>query len=388
MAKSRAPEAIETALASFERAVKLFPGSDVAPIALLDMASALNAAGRQEDALTAYRRVTTQFPQSLWAIRAELGAARALVRVGQTPRALEALGRVRARYGSRRETAGPELTRALEWSTLLYRLHLRPSMGQVPYAPSGRTFRLATGRLEDVIAVAVDRTDTVYAAREQGVSSFKADGTFASATAAQDVQNLFVTADGGVAILRKGGITFVGQPSPVQLTAPKPDKTIRPLEDVPAGVALSTGELLIADRETRTILRFASDGKHVGRFADGDPVRMSVDAFDNVALLDRESRGITVHGHDGRAVGKVPRRGTGYEFKNPVDMVFDSLGHLYVLDRDSGTVFVFNPQWQLVTQFSLPENAPGAFRRARAFGIDSVGRLHIFDDRGGLQTYQ
>jgi hypothetical protein len=61
-----------------------------------------------------------------------------------------------------------------------------------------------------------------------------------------------------------------------------------------------------------------------------------------------------------------------------------------VLDRNRGTVFVFsNDATRLVTSFSLPDKAPGAFFHAKALGLDSAGRLYIFDDQAErIQIYQ
>jgi hypothetical protein len=72
-----------------------------------------------------------------------------------------------------------------------------------------------------------------------------------------------------------------------------------------------------------------------------------------------------------------------------VDLAYDRLGYLYVLDRGKGSVLVFGPRNRLITTFTLPEKAPGAFTRARALSVDGAGRLYIFDERAKrIQVYQ
>jgi hypothetical protein len=98
-----------------------------------------------------------------------------------------------------------------------------------------------------------------------------------------------------------------------------------------------------------------------------------------VAALDRDSAVVLLK-RDGKTVRTFAKKGAGYEFKRPVDVAFDALGHLFVLDRGQSSVFVFGAQGQLLTTFTIPEKAAGAFRKAVAFAVDRAGRLYIHDD--------
>jgi len=60
-----------------------------------------------------------------------------------------------------------------------------------------------------------------------------------------------------------------------------------------------------------------------------------------------------------------------------------------VLDRGKSSVLVFGPKNRLITTFTIAENTPGAFTKARALGIDAAGRLFIFDEKAKrIQVYQ
>ena len=100
---------------------------------------------------------------------------------------------------------------------------------------------------------------------------------------------------------------------------------------------------------------------------------------DLVSVLDR----------DGKAVGKIATKGTGYELNEPTDVAFDALGHLNVLDRGRSAVYVFGPKSKLVSTLTVPDRSPGALNRAEAMGVDAAGRLYVFDDRSHrIQVYQ
>jgi hypothetical protein len=50
---------------------------------------------------------------------------------------------------------------------------------------------------------------------------------------------------------------------------------------------------------------------------------------------------------------------------------------------------IFSPAGAYLLTFTLPENAPGAFRRASAVALDSIGRLLVADDRAsGILVFQ
>jgi len=60
-----------------------------------------------------------------------------------------------------------------------------------------------------------------------------------------------------------------------------------------------------------------------------------------------------------------------------------------VLDRGKGSVYVFNPRYKLISTFTIAQNNPGSFARAKAMAVDATGRLYIFDERvKRIQIYQ
>jgi TolA-binding protein len=379
----RDPADVEAALASFERVAGLFPNSAAVPSSIYYAGDVLRIVRRYEEALERYRDLALRYPTSPWAARAMLGAALCLTQLGRPQTAMEGLQRVRAMH-----TASPEADTALRWNSILYRLYIRPPE-QPPYTYSGRVLGSQNARTKDVVGVLVNSRDEILLAHSAAVSVFESTGALARSIPADDPAALFLTPAGAAVVVREG--TFQPESSAaVSLSAPGPDGKLRAVTDVPSAVATSKGDWLVSDKKDKTILQFAPDGKYLKTFsANIEASRLALNALGDLAAIDRSGKAIVVFDRNGKPIGRLPARGPNYDLGNPVDLAFDPLGHLYVLDRERATVFVFGPQWKLVATFSIPEGSPGVFRRAAALGIDSAGRLYIFDDQvQHVQVYQ
>jgi hypothetical protein len=93
-------------------------------------------------------------------------------------------------------------------------------------------------------------------------------------------------------------------------------------------------------------------------------------------MLDTESKAVIWTDRTGRALAKIPVRGTGYLLDNPTDLAFDMFQHLYVLDKTQ--VVVFAPGGKLVATFT--PDAQSAFKSGTALALDGAARLYIYDD--------
>lgn len=382
LSRGRAPADVEAALASFERVPRLFPGSEAVPASIYEAGETLRLTNRDGEAILRYRQVSTDYPASPWAARALLGEARCLVITGKPTRAMELLQRLRQRF-----PGSPQAATALGWNTLLYRLFLRPPV-QPAFQFSGRTVAGTAGKLKDIEALAIDSKGHLFAAGKNGVLQFDPNGKgLPGVSAAEPKAIVFDVAGKPVVFSRGGYINAAGQP--FGLAVPKNDGTPKPLEDIAAGLVTPFGEVIVADKDLRAIGRFTAAGKHVAPFAPVNASRLVMDPTGRVAALEADSAGVAILEADGRPKQRIPAKGQGYQFDKPVDLAVDPFGHLYVLDRNLATVFVFTQSGQLVTKVTIPEREPGAFRRAAAMALDAAGRLYVFDDEAEkVQIYQ
>ena len=371
LALDPSPAGLDSALASFDRVPRLFPRSEAVAPALYYAAEIDRRAGRSSDAIDKLRRVAQVYPRSTWAARASLLEAPLLLADGQPQEAMRALQRVVRRYGS-----GAEASTARAWNTALYRLYVRPP-AQSPYASAGRFIAGASGKLKDVEAIALAPDGKLGVATRTGILLMDQKGAISRQSAAVDARQVSFDERGRMFVVQK---TVVGRETDkgmarLALTA---SATGGPklLQDMTAGLRLSTGDLLVADREARLVARFDTTGKSLGTFAVGRITRMAVGRSDEVALLDNESKAVIWTDRTGKALAKIPARGAGYLLTNPTDLAFDMFQHLYVLDKTQ--VVVFAPGGRLVATFT--PDAQSAFKSGSALALDSAARLYVYDD--------
>jgi outer membrane protein assembly factor BamD (BamD/ComL family)/urease gamma subunit len=372
LASGRTPTHVDEAIASFDRVARLFPGSPAVPAAMYFAGDAARLGGRRADAIERFNRLATQFPTSPWTSNALLGSALSLGRGGQAPRAMEQLQRIRTRFPRTREAAI-----ALDLNTVLYRLYLRAPT-QPAFQFSGRTIPAAPGKLRD--------DNNLLVASKTGVLGYGVKGNQTTSVAAPEPRALSFDRLGRLMTIHESGIRREGR-TPVALAMPAIEGRV-PQMKVTAAVMTASGELLVADDETKGIFRFDGDGRYLGEFARQDKVRdMAINELDEVAVLT-DSKSVVLFGRDGKVVKQLPERGTNYQLRNPVAVAYDAFGHVYVQDR--AALLVFTPEGgRLLTTFTVAEKAPGALTNAEALALDTAGRLYVFDSRtDSVQVYR
>jgi TolA-binding protein len=382
LAKGRAPSDVDAALASFERVPRLFPNDEAVPAAGFYAADALRIVRRTDEALERFRRVSMEYPRASWAARARLGAALCLVASDRAPRALDELQRVRQQLPD-----SIEGNDALNYNTILYRLYVR-APAQPAFAFAARFPGTEGSKLKDIVGVQFDRSGQMLLGHKLGVSVFDPRGKLARTIAVEEPSTFFVDERGRVITVRKDRLTIErGETTP--LTVPQPDGKQRAVEEIPSAVSMSNGARLIADHKGKQVIKVSESGAYVGKFIGVDAERLALNRLDDVAMIDKDTKTVVVVDRDGKALTKIPQKGTGYEFDNPIDLTFDVFNHIYVLDRGRASIFVFGPRNRLLTTVTIPEKSPGAFPRAAAFALDAAGRIHIYDDRAQtIQVYQ
>ena len=165
----------------------------------------------------------------------------------------------------------------------------------------------------------------------------------------------------------------------IQTLAPAPV----PLSKIDGAAQLYNGDWLVMDDDAKGIQRFSKTGEYMNQFSASRVTRLTVNALDEVAGLDRDQKGVVFFDGAGTVTGRIPLKGTGYEFTNLEDLAFDAFGYLYVLDRTAIGVFsrFGGTAYKLVAMYTEPATNPTAFRRATAFALDLSGGLYLYDDR-------
>jgi TolA-binding protein len=380
MAKGRSPSDVDAALASFERVPRYFPNDEAVPAAGFYAGDALRIVRRTDEALERFRRVSMEYPRSSWAARARIGAGLCLVAGERASRALEEFQRVRQQLPNSADAAD-----ALDLNTILYRLYVRLP-AQAAYGFLGRYPGTEGSKLKDIVGIRIDAGGQLLLGHKTGITVFDSKGKLVRSLSADEPSTFFVDQRSRIVTVRRENlIAEKAETTPIKVPQ---DNKVRLVEEIPSALEMTNGDRLVSDRKGKQVLRVSAAGNAV-KFTGLDAVRLAINHLDDVAMIDRESKGVVIVDRDAKPLSKILQRGTGYEFDNPVDLTYDAFGHLYVLDRGKSSVFVFGPKNKLITTITIPEKQPGAFQRAAAFALDRAGRLYIYDDRAnGIQVYQ
>jgi TolA-binding protein len=381
IARGHSPADVDGALASFERVPRLFPGSDAVAAARFYAGETLRLARRADEAMDRFRRVSMEYPGSTWAARADLSAVPVLVAEDRASQAFARLQQIRLEF-----PGSAEANTALRYNTILYRLFVR-GRSQPPYSFSGQYIGSETSRFRDVTGITIDEAGRVLLGHRQGVAIFDGKGTLTRTVNAEDSSAFFLEAGTRVVIVREGTLNPEGAAA-VSVGVPVPNRLPRPLEKIPAVVTLTNGDRLIVDREAKNVLRYSSQGKYIGVFASVNTERLARNELDDVAIIDRETKAIVLTDREGRPLGKIGPKGAGYQFENPIDVAFDSLGHLYVLDRNRPAIHIFGAKNRSLAVITTGKE-PGGLQRPQALAVDGFGRLYVFDEGSQrIQVYQ
>ena len=353
----------EAALANFQRGLRLHPDGNAIPDGMYHVAATIQRLGRLDEAAEAYQQLMSAYPQSTWAIRARLRTATMRAFQGDPVGAMEEFQRVRVEFPER-----PEAAEALASTTILYRLHVRPPGATYAVSPPDRQRRIT----RRVLAMTVDAAGNVVVATDRGVASLRRD---LRVPAVGRPRGLVSDRAGNVVVIARDSLHRAAGPT-LPLSVPE-NRERRPLNEIDAAAQLVNGEWLVADRDRNAVLRFR-EGAYRGRYATVEARRLAVDADDRVAMLDSQQQ-IVLYA-DGREIAELPKRTSSYRIQRPVDIAYDVLGHLYVLDREDG-VYVFDRNLGLLAAFPGEGSRNVPFDRATALAVDTYGRLFIADER-------
>jgi hypothetical protein len=265
-----------------------------------------------------------------------------------------------------------EAERALERNTILYRLRLRGDQPVLRYARTALNGN--TANVRRMVDVAIDSKERLYAIMRKSVVVFNSSGSPESTVPGGEYRAIVMREDTPVLVEETGF-----HPARAPLVPVMVPEQNRPREVEIQAAALSGDALLIADRRTKAIHRIAMDGSYRGRVAPVDATRIAVSPYGLIAAIQNQTQSLLLISPDG-AVRTVPAQLPGAHFRSPMDIAFDVLGHLYLLERDS--IAIFTPSGEQLSVFNPGIAAPGAFRSGAAFDIDPAGRLFVYDEDG------
>ena len=366
------PSDLDDALAQFTRVQRLYPRSPWVARALNASGLAHRKAQRYAEAVAVQRQVSMEYPTTDVAADAQFEVGQCLALMGEPRQAMEEFQQVRNRFpdsGAARE--------ALNRITALYRLHAssRPSFSQ------DASYSVGSGDvLRDVRAILAAPDGTVWLASDKtgSVVPYGPDGKAGSSLRGEELRGLSLAPTGELLVAAKRAVR-IGEKNVKSFAVPgsKPGE-LEELEDVLAAVETQTRSLLIADKGSKRIHRYAGDFSYKGTFPDSrerEAMRMQVSGEGDIVILDALSKGVYFFDEQGRSLQSVGLRGAGYEIKKPVDIAVDAFRNLYVADEE-GAVLVFSREGRLMATVGK-----GELQRPKAMTLDASGAILVYDDK-------
>ena len=129
-----------------------------------------------------------------------------------------------------------------------------------------------------------------------------------------------------------------------------------------------------------------STGKLLGQLASDS--ERSFDALATtldgglVAAVDSED--ILRFNADGQVVFSLADAGVALSGKPESinDIAVDGLGNIYLIGDDTGTIYKYAPDGQLLARFGSEGDEPGQFRAPETIAVDGQGRIYVSDFKG------
>lgn len=119
----------------------------------------------------------------------------------------------------------------------------------------------------------------------------------------------------------------------------------------------------------RLVATWGTTGEGPGQFRE--PMGLVSDPEGNLYVADTRNARIQKFAPDGRFLLAWGRPGEGPgEFSKPMDVVVDAEGHVYVSDYDLDRIQIFSPDGEYLKQWGQSGKDPGQFTVAAGLGID------------------
>jgi len=354
-----------------------YPNLEWRPLALVRAGEVSVLLGEPDAAASLFLAAVEDEARSVWTAAARLQLATVLLRQGNWVPAADILQRV-VQQGAQDATFESAAAMARRRLELGYRMLLRPSLGQEPWA-GARRVRLSGPQLKDPIGIAAAE-DNRLVIIDEGIPLLAVvapDGTLSHRVPSSEAAHPFFGPGGTPYAATKRSITMPAARGRQDFSAPDGNE-MKPVEQIIAGSRGIFRQWLVLDGNKKRVYVFDEAATYLSSLLgddDQEPVDVSVDYLGRIHVLDRRSNAVVRFAAD----GSQPRRLIRGDWRRPEAIAVDELGNLYVLDRDAKTIDVFdasgNRRWQLGPRL------PGGIelKSPRDIGVDGTGRIYIAD---------
>ena len=153
----------------------------------------------------------------------------------------------------------------------------------------------------------------------------------------------------------------------------------------PRGIAYGHGKLFVGVANVGQIIVIDSSGTSIAKIGRPNqfknPVDLVLDTLrSRLYVVDNRIHQVVVYTEKGDSLFSIGRRGEGDgEFNYPQSAAIDQQGNLYVVDAFNYRVEVFDTTGKFLRQFGKQGDAYGTFARPKGIAIDTYGNIYVLD---------
>ncbi len=345
--------------------------------------------GDPEAAAAEFLAAVEDEPPSLWTGRARLRLGEAFLAGGEWTAAAEVLQRLASESDPAEEqrlvpavatSSADDRAHAARLLSFVHRHHLRPAAGQARWLAAGRfpasglTLREPSG-----VAAHEDGRVLVVDERSQLVALVGGDGRVLERRTVDDAERPGWTGSGVPYVVTQTRIELPFDDQRTSFLEPRPGKEVT-LKGMSVAERGPFGHWFIVARGWKSLLSYQTRRKGQELLTKDKPEFQDLarDVQGRIYALDRRAKNVSRLGVDRRWQGIVV---SGSSWKRPEALAVDRLGQMYVLDRGSRTVAVYDADGKRVTSLG-PQLGGGIELKAPVdLAVDGTGRLFIADGK-------
>ena len=167
----------------------------------------------------------------------------------------------------------------------------------------------------------------------------------------------------------------------------------------PSGLVAFRGLLYVADTGNSRVQVLTFDGIYIRQItvkADKTskdemkaPVDVALDLQNKIYVLDRDTYKVRIFNPAGVQLGMFGAKGKGTDgFNEPTGLAVDNKGFIYISDSENYKVKKLDSEGKLLGSIGTEGDGPGQFRAATGIKVDKEGKIYVLDaKKNTLQVF-